>query len=561
MAPRSFLSLPCELRHMIYKYYFTTKQGYHFNAASRKLTAAHGEPIDLALMYTCRLVAEETKEIPFLYNDITFKTFYQQDLSAWLCRFDRLVMAQFQQQIQLLIQLLRFITPEIQLRIQERFPWLATLSGTLIRFSTLALPWGDPWGDPWEGLLGVPFNSASLQAVVTPPVNEMYVDICPNDRAHSAHREAIEYTLRLLCETSDEKFVASVNKNLVGWEYSGGARLSNFLDSCYEPWRFPSVLSDLDEMGHRLGDHKPWASMISWETSRRHGVQYRPLYRFSAVSAAIGFLDALPINKRSTLRNIIIHEDRISAGYSDGHAIGLIPFCQENGQLRIRHKFSMVGNLFERAYFSRNPVFDHIEDTKDKALTESMIRTAARDLHPIVANCLAEARYLPDAGMPDGSYTLLLDGEDAGDLCSEIFQQDVLGREAKRLVLTRALKEDPNSDWANDYSYELRLCLTAHAGALKHLVNKTSFFESNFYPGQLDNVHTLMEHYKNVGMRRCAEELIFGGNRYAYDFTSFSHVPEFGPMLMENFECRKLAEYRPMTHKRIYVDGAIDQCL
>ncbi|KAF4444238.1 hypothetical protein FACUT_819 [Fusarium acutatum] len=214
-------------------------------------------------------------------------------------------------------------------------------------------------------------------------------------------------------------------------------------------------------------------------------MRYRPLYRFPAISAAIGFLDALPINKRSSLRNIIVHEDRISAGYPDGHAIGLIPFYQENGRLRIRHKFSMVRNLFERAYFSRYPVFDEIQDQKDEATAEVMFRIAAVDLHPVVANCLAEAMYLPDAGMPDGSYTLLLDGEDAEDLCSAIFRQDVLGREAMRLVLNRALKADPNSDWANEYSYEIRLYLTAHAGALKHLVNKTSLFESNFYPGHL----------------------------------------------------------------------------
>ncbi|KAG5807835.1 hypothetical protein H9Q74_007532 [Fusarium xylarioides] len=122
MAPRSFLSLPWELRHMIYKYYFTTKEGYHSSPTSPKLTEAHGEPIDLALMYTCRFVGDETKGMPFLYNDITFKTFYRQDLSPWLCRFDRLAEAQFLHQIRLLIQLCPFITPEMRLRIKERFP-------------------------------------------------------------------------------------------------------------------------------------------------------------------------------------------------------------------------------------------------------------------------------------------------------------------------------------------------------------------------------------------------------------------------------------------------------
>jgi hypothetical protein len=134
---------------MVYKHYFTTKQGYHFNPISRKLTAAHGEPIDLALMYTCRFVAEETKEMPFLYNDISFKTFYQQDLSVWLCRFDWLIGAQFRQQLQLLIQLSPFITPEIHIRVKEKFPWFATcLSRALTCHNNLGPGWRPGWRDP-----------------------------------------------------------------------------------------------------------------------------------------------------------------------------------------------------------------------------------------------------------------------------------------------------------------------------------------------------------------------------------------------------------------------------
>ncbi|KAF4498980.1 hypothetical protein FAGAP_4856 [Fusarium agapanthi] len=373
IAPRSFVSLPCELRHMIYKYYFTTEQGYHFSAASRKLTAVHGEPVDIALLCTCRLIAEETKEISS--TDAT--------------------------------------SPGVSL---HHYP------------------------------------------------------------------------------------------NLMKW----GAQV----------WRWQGM--DFDKF---VGDQQ--------------------------TSFAISFLDALPLNKRSSLRNIIIHEDRASAGYSDGHAIGLIPFCQENRGLRIRHKFSMVRNLLERAYLSRYHTFDDIQDEKDELSAEVMFRLAAEDLYPIVANCLAEAMFLPDAGMPDGSYTLLLDAEDATDMCSAIFQQDVLGKDAIQLVLARALKVDPDSDWANSPVHDIRSALNPHAGALKYLVNKTSFLESNFYPGHLHNVDALMEHYKRVGMGQCVSELLLGQSVYRYDFTSFSHVPKFDPMLLENFECRKLPESfsRPMTIK------------
>jgi hypothetical protein len=302
-------------------------------------------------------------------------------------------------------------------------------------------------------------------------------------------------------------------------------------------------LSDLIEMGHRLDDYERWSSITSWVTNIHHGLQYRPLYRFSAVSAAIGFLDALPINKRSSLRNITIHEDRISAGYSYGHAIGLIPFCQENGQLRIKHKLSMVRNLFERAYLSEYKALGAFQEPEDEGTAEVKFTIAGAFLYTIVCNCLGEAMYLPDAGMPDGSYTLLFDGEDAGDLCSAFFQKEVLDKEAKRLVLNSTRKAQPNSVWADPSPYHIRLVPNAHGGALGHLVNKTSFFESNFYPGHLNHdIDALMAHYRGVGMGHRIGKLTFGVTEYDYDFKSFSHVPRWGPMMMENFEWRKLYE-------------------
>ncbi|KAG4272663.1 hypothetical protein FPRO04_10405 [Fusarium proliferatum] len=502
MAPRPFLSLPWELRHKIYRFYFTTKQGYHFSPATYKLTAADGKPIGFALMYTCRFIAEETKEMLLLYNDISFKTFYQKDLSLWLGRFDRLVEAQFLLQLQLLVQLCPFITPEMHLRIGDRFPWFSTHLRNALVFRR---------GPQW--------------------LSRSWGDACP--RATICTSRSVPTTKRIL---HIERLLKDVNDMLVDWEYSGGTRLSNFLNRCYKPWRFPLSLCDLDEMGRRLGDGKGWASINWWETSGPHGLQYRPLYRFSAVSAAVGFLDDLPINKRASLHNIIIHEDHVSEGYPDGHAMGLIPFCQENRRLRIRHRFSVASNLLQRAYFYGG-CLDEIQEYKSDPNDIALLSLAAMDLYPIVANCLAEAMYLPDAGTPDDSYTLVLDGEDAEDMCSDIFQQKVLRREAKWLAISRALKAAPDSDWAHEMSYEIKDNPRAHAGALEHLVNKTSFFESNFYPGHLNNVDALTEHYNRIGMKACVKEHYWGDGPHDYVLTGLSHTPDLTSMLMENFEC------------------------
>ncbi|KAF5633991.1 exopolygalacturonase B [Fusarium tjaetaba] len=71
MSSFPFLTLPPELRHLVYEYYYTTADGYFLQPISRKLAAANGLPIDLALMYTCRLIAYETRDLPLSYNKVT----------------------------------------------------------------------------------------------------------------------------------------------------------------------------------------------------------------------------------------------------------------------------------------------------------------------------------------------------------------------------------------------------------------------------------------------------------------------------------------------------------
>ncbi|SPJ72670.1 uncharacterized protein FTOL_02399 [Fusarium torulosum] len=113
MAPRSFLSLPCELRHNIYEAYFALHGGYVFQPGSGKLAEANGQPLDLALMYTCILIASETTDLLFKYNSITFSTLYHPEWRAWAGRFDYLLDCQMKERHCLVIYLGRFLTPEI----------------------------------------------------------------------------------------------------------------------------------------------------------------------------------------------------------------------------------------------------------------------------------------------------------------------------------------------------------------------------------------------------------------------------------------------------------------
>lgn len=72
-------TLPFELQAQIFRHYFKADGGYVFNGDSEKLTTANGNPIDLALMSTCRSIAKHTKDMPLSINTVHFSTVYRRD--------------------------------------------------------------------------------------------------------------------------------------------------------------------------------------------------------------------------------------------------------------------------------------------------------------------------------------------------------------------------------------------------------------------------------------------------------------------------------------------------
>jgi hypothetical protein len=67
---RLFL-LPRELRDDIYKHNVAQEDGYLYNPSTQKLLN-----VDLALSYTCHLLAREMRGLSLLMNPITFTTIH-----------------------------------------------------------------------------------------------------------------------------------------------------------------------------------------------------------------------------------------------------------------------------------------------------------------------------------------------------------------------------------------------------------------------------------------------------------------------------------------------------
>ena len=82
----SFLGLPRELRDLIYWHYLQEDGGYSFHHESGKIRSSSSQPVDLALMRTCKSVAAEMRNKSLEINEVTFETVYSDSerIKAWV---------------------------------------------------------------------------------------------------------------------------------------------------------------------------------------------------------------------------------------------------------------------------------------------------------------------------------------------------------------------------------------------------------------------------------------------------------------------------------------------
>lgn len=149
-------------------------------------------------------------------------------------------------------------------------------------------------------------------------------------------------------------------------------------------------------------------------------------YFLSAASVAIDFLERIPV-QRQNIRHIILDEKDPCESYPECHGLGLIDFCKENPQLRIERRANLWTNIwldviqkadypyrpeepdrYGNYYFDNGQGYDVID--YEDGLTER------------VALWVVEALALVPAGMPPGSFTLVLDGSSAPEQCAQIFK-------------------------------------------------------------------------------------------------------------------------------------------
>ncbi|KAM0244940.1 hypothetical protein ACHAP5_005847 [Fusarium lateritium] len=432
----NLLALPWDIREQILKCVFREEGGYAFDSTSEKLVTASGNPINLSLMYTCRSMWEDTKDMPLSVNSISFSTLYTPEWRPWAGRYYHLCIYHRHLQTDLLFHLRAYITPEMRTEVDQKFSnvmpklreeldaeygnysvgdWQRAPRGNLPGFALdyRRFRW---YLNSWEGIDQTPriFPCATW---VNDPLS------C---------KQATEYTLRLVAEAQPERFAELMNKALPNWSSSNSA--VGFLDITLNPWDIPSR-AKLAVLGYLFEDKNQWAGLLDWPKrdpvldpenyapdSDRIG--YQEKCRFSATAVAIWFIGTLSLRQRLILRKVTLVEDRLSVNKPAIHCIGLIPLFQENPNLRIQCRLvlSQALSSFRPNAWGESGFDNWWNMQRQLEGPERQRWVSPRCLTGDILSWIAEASRLPSLGMPANSYTLVLDGGPHGAYFSDLTQ-------------------------------------------------------------------------------------------------------------------------------------------
>ncbi|EXF77733.1 hypothetical protein CFIO01_03054 [Colletotrichum fioriniae PJ7] len=467
-ASFNFLSLPRELRDMIYERYLAVEGGYICDSRAfidGKLRAGdHGGPIDLNLTYVCRQTTKEMDGMALRVNQITFSTITSEGLRILASRFESLIAGVDQKRNAIFRTAGHCISDEAYEGLKDKYPQFTPVLDRLRaeegQFDTV----------PRYGSFG---------------------------EAPSVYREFCKDTLRAasFCNSNAARI-------LQRWgDYGTSLRI---IDFSIPHWVIPTE-KDLERFLTCVGED---LSHIFWLERGED----RSIYRFSAASAAIYFLTSVPAAVRAQVRRIVLDEDREAVATPECHGRGLIPFCQENPLLRVERRVNLWRNVLQA-----NMMAPHDRINPEVRGTATTRLLYSKDVTGLVATWVMEARALVPAGMPTGSFSLILDGEPAAQHASEIFQiivqRDIAWQLAwieaqnRRLFSVRSVHqrrgERSAAQGCDGYFYE------DFPGAMADIANGdagSSVVQCNFDLGQVWDVERMIHDHRSWPLEKWKAE-------------------------------------------------------
>ncbi|RGP72912.1 hypothetical protein FLONG3_6550 [Fusarium longipes] len=351
----SLLGLPMELREQIYHAYFEVEGGYVHDGVTDTLVQSNGDPIDIALRYTCCSIAHETKDLPFRINSVKFSAVCRDDWQEMANAFGWIRCYHGYLQKELLLYMKHYITPDMYHPSNSQYlDYMPSIGETIDHLVGTEPPDGkhhhlQPFKEQWQrvsrpsGLGDSGFDASQL-------VRKFGDTNIILDRT-------IEYLLRILAKRHPDQFTQAVDIILPGWTDSHPS--VDILDLTFNPWDIPSTL-EVITMARALLLEGEFDRFTAWETlastdnydprnidPRYTGTryQYRKMAFFSASAVAIRFVNQINKQQRLSMRRIILNEDRPAVSQHMCHAIGLIPFCKEDTKLHVEHCWNLWSTL------------------------------------------------------------------------------------------------------------------------------------------------------------------------------------------------------------------------
>ncbi|PNP82880.1 hypothetical protein FNYG_03758 [Fusarium nygamai] len=424
LAPRpkaTFLDLPLELRQQVYHDYFKVDGGYIYDGDSDKLVQADGQPISISLRCACRSVAEETRSLPFQLNSSSFSTLYRQDLQHQAAIHSNLIRFHTVLLSELLLRMRRCLIPEMFDQVEDVAPQYVGCIKELI--SGYLRSDGHPRFPPVDFQAVANFDD---QAALT-GANLGWYD------STVGFQRAILCILRQINVKNAAEIAEAIDEVLPGWSDSSSPE--ELFDMSFDHWDIPSHLClreaaerlqrqrFLDSLGHwhRLQDNDSGFLDARYKGPR---YKYRRKYWFSATAVALRFLKRLSSTQRGYLRKLVLNEDRISVGFPESHAIGMIPFCKENSKLHLEQRIDVWHNLVTSsqrptAYRLTNMYFERSEPEAGEHYSIDDIYGPDQDLY--FTNWVVHGLEVVKAGMPAGSWSVVFDGEPDLNLATDLF--------------------------------------------------------------------------------------------------------------------------------------------
>ncbi|KAF0317435.1 hypothetical protein GQ607_015387 [Colletotrichum asianum] len=399
----NFFDLPREVRDLIYAQCVYSDGGYISDFDSNRLKCANGDSIDLTFMLTCKRVTREARGIALSSNILNFSSVCSEEHRITAGRFDTF---------------LNLLHRRRDNKVNEIFPDVLSITE-----------------DIWKELSGINPKFAPYMDLLRHRPNAWQI-------MEDGHRERAPKTMPTLgppgscgeTPSTSREWVRSVLQTLLKHRHRFGeeqftlfetgwskyrfmeTQIASLVNVNPDPWMIPSspqVVSNLiQSLGNPFEEYfsEEWDSSLNDDPYDKSQIKHH----YPATAVAIRFLASLPLACRLSIRNIVLDENRYAVGRAESHGLGLIPYCQENPRLRVERRVNMWRTVFQSMTGNRQP--GHTVPTKRGDYLP------ARSISDCVAVWVLEALELERAGMPAGSFSLVLEGD---SVCPRIFQSVV----------------------------------------------------------------------------------------------------------------------------------------